>query len=102
MSTKFTNKDLRESLAESLGINKKEALEESYVAQQKPFNLRTEMLSDKNKRNHVELYQAYIDTFNRISAELDSVDRDEVNSNHCAFRSLKIDETYNLNAIYLH
>ena len=33
---------------------------------------------------------------------LDTVDRLDVNSNHSRFRDLKIDETYNMNAIYLH
>jgi len=77
-------------------------ISEAYVAQEKQFNLPTELLSKANKHNHIELYTKYIEDFNRISAELDSVDRENVNSNVSKYRSLKIDETYNLNATYLH
>ena len=36
------------------------------------------------------------------AAELDTADRDAADSNGSQYRSLKIDETYNMNAIYLH
>ena len=37
-----------------------------------------------------------------MSIKLDTVEKDKANSNNSEFRSLKIDETYNLNAAYLH
>lgn len=77
------------------------SLNESLVAQKKPFDLKTDFLSDGNIQNHFELYEGYVETFNRISAELDSADR-EANSNHSSFKNLKHDETYNLNGAYLH
>lgn len=77
------------------------SLNESLVAQKKPFDLKTDFLSDGNIQNHFELYEGYVETFNRISAELDSADR-EANSNHSRFKNLKHDETYNLNGAYLH
>mgnify|MGYP003148606182 CR=1 FL=1 len=100
----FTKKDLRENIKKSLGFSdqKDEMLNESLVAQQKQFNLTTELLSSANKQNHIELYHQYIEDFNRISAELDTADRTNVSSNGSEYRSLKIDETYNMNAIYLH
>ena len=76
-------------------------LDESLVAQQKPFEIKTDFLSDANIENHISLYKGYIETFNEISAKLDSVDKD-ANSNHSDFKNLKHDETYNLNAAYLH
>jgi Fe-Mn family superoxide dismutase len=76
-------------------------LNESLVAQKKPFDVKTDFLSGGNIQNHIELYEGYVDTFNRISIELDSVDR-EANSNYSTYKSLKHDETYNLNAAYLH
>lgn len=76
-------------------------LNESLVAQKKPFDLKTDFLSDGNIQNHIELYDGYVQTFNRISAELDSADR-EANSNHSTYKNLKHDETYNLNGAYLH
>ena len=41
-------------------------------------------------------------TISSGSINIFTVDRDNVNSNKSEFRSLKIDETYNLNASYLH
>jgi Fe-Mn family superoxide dismutase len=77
-------------------------LDESLVAQQKKFNLNTEFLSTANKENHIELYQNYIKEFNQISSELDTVNRGTVDSNNSDYRNLKVAETYNMNAAYLH
>ncbi len=98
----FTNKDLRENIKKSLKMSNKKPLKESYVAQAKQFSLPTELLSPSNKRNHIELYDQYIKDFNKISAELDTADRSNASSNSSEYRSLKIDETYNMNAAYLH
>tara|TARA_Y100000592_G_C5468483_1_gene318036 strand:+ start:1269 stop:1952 length:684 start_codon:yes stop_codon:yes gene_type:complete len=95
------NKDVAKIISNSLGEEKKE-LNESLVAQDKQFSLPTEELSKRTKNNHLELYKGYIDAFNKISAELDGANTSDSNSNHSQFRSLKIDEVYNLNAIYLH
>jgi Fe-Mn family superoxide dismutase len=100
--SEFTDKDLRENIKKSLKISNKETISESYVAQTKQFNLSTELLSPSNKRNHIELYDQYVKDFNRISAELDTANRSDANSNMSDYRSLKIDETYNMNAAYLH
>lgn len=83
-------------------INETLKLNESLVAQEKKFNLNTEYLSDANKQNHVELYKNYIKEFNEISAKLDSVNRGSSDSNNSEYRNLKVAETYNMNAAYLH
>ena len=99
----LTNKDIKDNIKMTLGLDQEDnELNESYVAQAKQFNLATEFLSSANKRNHQELYDQYVKDFNQISAELDTVDRDSVTSNHSQYRSLKIDETFNLNGAYLH
>lgn len=77
-------------------------LDESYVAEQKPFKQVSELVSQKSKESHTELYRTHIETLNKVSAELDTADRQDVNSNHSSFRTLKIDETSNLNAVWLH
>lgn len=95
------NKDLKENIRQSLGMNK-EDLQEALVIQAKPFSVPTESLSGENIKNHYALYEQYIADFNSISAQLDTVDRQDASSNHSNLRSLKIDEVYNLNAAYLH
>jgi len=95
-------KDVAKNIRESLGLDNNETIQESLVAQPKPFSIPTESLSGENIRNHYSLYEQYIKDFNEVSAQLDTADRNNVSNNHSAFRSLKIDETYNLNAAYLH
>ena len=100
---KEIRKVIRESLGKNTGnTNSKKNLDESYVTQAKKFVLTTELLSEKNKKAHQELFEKYVETLNRVSAELDGADRSDANSNHSTFRSLKIDETFNLNGAFLH
>ena len=100
---KAIRKAIRESFGKNTNINTiKKNLDEAYVTQAKKFNLTTELLSEKNKKAHQELFEKYVDTLNRVSAELDGANRADANSNHSTFRSLKIDETFNLNGAFLH
>ena len=94
------NSDIERIISESLNI--KAPLDESLVAQQKTFNLATEFQSGATKKAHYGLYHKYLEAFNRINAELDTVDRSAASSNGSVYRSLKEDETYNMNAVYLH
>lgn len=66
------------------------------------FPLKTEKLSGTTKSSHENLYHGYVDAFNKTSSALDAAARDQAKSSASAFRSLKDDETYNLNAIKLH
>jgi len=95
------NEKIKNNVKKDLGLEK-DNLNEALIANEKSFNLNTEFLTVKNKNNHSELYKQYIKDFNEISAKLDTADRSQVSSNHSAFRQLKIDETYNMNAAYLH
>src|SRR5271166_190687 len=72
-------------------------LAEAYVAEAKPYSLVTEFLSQKAKDAHTQLYKSYVETLNRVSSELDTAERSKADSKHSEFRSLKLDETYNLN-----
>ena len=81
----------------------KNIMNESYVAEPKKFKQLSDTVSQKTKDAHYsDLYLKYVESFNKTSAELDSVDRNDANTRHSKFRSLKLDETYNLNAMYLH
>ena len=98
----ISNKDVKSIIRNSLGLEQKSRVDEALVAQTKTYDLKTEFLSGKNKQAHKELYESYVENFNKISAELDTADRDNASANHSQFRSLKIDETYNMNALYQH
>ena len=86
------------SKPKQLGTTIKEAL----IAIPRAFLLKTEKLSGRTKEAHEILYKKYVEAFNKVSSELDSVNKEEANSNHSAFRSQKADECYNLNAVKLH
>jgi len=75
---------------------------EALVTTPEAFILKTEKLSKSTKESHEALYRKYVDSFNRTSSELDGANTQEANCFRSAFRSLKIDECRNLNAIKLH
>jgi superoxide dismutase, Fe-Mn family len=87
---------------ENAALPSLETVNESFVAEPKQFKQVTEFVSQKTKTAHVEKYKGYIDSFNRVSSELDTANRSDVNCRHSEFRSLKMDETWNLNAVWLH
>jgi Fe-Mn family superoxide dismutase len=77
-------------------------LDESYVAEPKPYKQVSELVSQKTKDAHTELYKKYVETLNAVSTELDTAERSSADSRHSDFRSLKLDEAYNLNSVWLH
>lgn len=79
-----------------------EQLDESFVAEPKTYRQVSELVGQKTKDAHNALYKDYVETFNRTSAELDTADRGASNSRHSEFRSMKMDEALNLNAVWLH
>jgi Fe-Mn family superoxide dismutase len=99
----FLTDEAKKVIKDTLKLKEKDNLvNEAFAAQPKQVNVRTDFLSPGNIQNHVDLYHGYIKNFNKASTSLDSVDRSDVNSNNSSFRSLKIDETYNMNGAYLH
>jgi len=97
----MNDKTLKQIIREELGM-KPNQINESYVTQAKKYNLNTELLSDKNKAAHQKLLENYVASLNEISTKLDTVPKEDLNPNHSEYRSLKIDEVYNINAAYLH
>lgn len=83
-------------------IGSRQTVSEAYVASQKPFKQVSELVSQKTKDSHTELYKGYIESVNAVSSKLDTADKSASNSRHSDFRSLKLDEAYNLNATWLH
>lgn len=101
MSNYLFDKNIKNNISDFIKAEMN-SLNEAYVAQQKQFDIKTDFLTDANIDNHIKLYKGYIESFNQISAQLDTVDRSKANSNNSDYRSFKIDETYNLNGAYLH
>ena len=97
----MNDKTLKEIIQEELNLNSI-AINESYVTQAKKYTLSTELLSNKNKAEHQKLLEKYVASLNEVSTKLDTADLDKANPNHSEFRNLKIDETFNMNAAYLH
>lgn len=95
-------KDLVKKAVTSTVTSKLPSLDEAFHHEPKPFKQVSELVSQKTKSAHTELYKGYIDSFNRTSKELDTVEKTDVNPRHSKFRSLKIDETFNINAMWLH
>jgi len=79
-----------------------DAIQESYVAEPKSYSQVSEFVSQRTKDAHTKLYQEYVETLNRVSAELDTAKRSESNNRHSEFKSLKCDESHNLNGVWLH
>jgi len=77
-------------------------LSEAYVAEPKQFKQLSDSVSSKSKEAHAALYKGYVESLNKVSSELDAVERDQANPRHSQFRTLKLDEAYNANAVYLH
>jgi Fe-Mn family superoxide dismutase len=96
------NEILKKAVAESVTSNLPKVFTEAYVAEPKQFKQVTEYVSQKTKDSHVELYKGYVSSLNTISSKLDTANRSETNPRHADYRSLKLDETYNLNAVWLH
>jgi Fe-Mn family superoxide dismutase len=96
------NDNIKKVIKDTLSVDdEKDRLDESFIAQPKKFNIKSDFLSSENVSNHIDLYEDYIGNFNLTSAKISS-HKDDSNSNHSDYRSTKIDETYNMNASYLH
>ena len=54
------------------------------------------------KWHHDTHYAGYVNKRNEVEKELSSVDRSKANVNYSAFRSLKLEETWNGNGMVLH
>jgi Fe-Mn family superoxide dismutase len=90
--------------AESVSKPLPKLIKEAVILTPKAFVLKTEYQSTTTKENHFKLYKNYVDSFNKISSKLDTVDKvqEPNNASNSEFRRLKLDEQSNLNAVKLH
>tara|TARA_B100000282_G_C31697229_1_gene474436 strand:+ start:138 stop:833 length:696 start_codon:yes stop_codon:yes gene_type:complete len=98
---KLFNSKAKQAIRKTLKSANKN-LNEAYIAQEKKFDINTDFLSNENIANHIKLYQDYLEKFNKCSAKLDSIDKAAAHTNHSDYRSVKADETFNMNGAYLH
>lgn len=89
---------------EAMGLRRemRGSVSESYVAEPKPYTQVSEFVSQKTKDAHTVLYKRYVETLNRVSAELDTAPRGDADSDHSEYRCLRFDETRCLNSVWLH
>ncbi|MFA6049927.1 MAG: Fe-Mn family superoxide dismutase [Candidatus Paceibacterota bacterium] len=83
-----------------VAVSKK--LQEAFTVIPRSFLMKTERLSDRTKQAHEVLYKEYVEAYNKLSVGLSAANTEEAKSSTSAYRSLKVDEVYNLNAIKLH
>ena len=102
LEEKGLNHNKSEKVLSGSNVQTSSVISESYVTQAGKFNLQTELLSSKNKKAHQELLEGYVKELNNIAARIDGSDKSSANLNNSEFRSLKMDETYNHNAAFLH
>lgn len=95
-------KAVKESISKNVPSHDDIPLQEAYVAEPKKFKQVTEFVTQKTKDAHTELYKGYVESLNKVSAELDTANRSEANPRHSEYKSLKKDEVFNLNATWLH
>lgn len=93
--------DVQKIIRNSLQLDEPETLNESYAAQEKTYDLNTELILSKTKDTHKKLYSSYVESLNLASAQLDTVDK-KLSAGTSEFRSIKLNEQYNMNATYLH
>jgi Fe-Mn family superoxide dismutase len=95
-------KDLQDKVLYEIKKSLGDDLQEAYVTQAKKYEVSTELLSQKTKNSHQEILEAHVKKLNEVSAYLDTAERELADPNNSKLRSLKEDETYNLNASFLH
>lgn len=96
-------KDFKKNfIVENKKTENKTEIKEAYNVQVKPVSLKTDLLSPKSVESHQNLMKGYAAALNKISIKLDAVDRSDANANSSEFRNLKLDESFNCNATFLH
>lgn len=80
--------------------SEKSEINEDYSVQKKKVTQNTKKVSDKTKEYHENLYSAYVDSLNYVSAKVSAYDMSK--GSLVEFAALKREETRLLNAVYLH
>lgn len=95
-------RDVKKIVKEAVSALAPEPITEAYVATPKQYDIPTEALPAETKSAHTELYKNYVKSLTSVSSELDTASRKDANYRSSELGSLKRDEVFNLNAVYLH
>ena len=95
---------IENSAAKLVSVTKvvSKTLRESFTIVPRSFVNKSEKLSDRTKEGHQSLYKKYVEAFNKLSISAAAADTEGAASTSSTYRSIKVDETFNLNAIKLH
>ena len=93
--------DIKKKVVSVINKTLTPTLNESYVSEPKKFDLRTELLSSKAKSTRQKDFEGFVESLNKISAQLDGADREAANEKSSDYRNLKVDEVHNMNAAFL-
>ena len=83
-----------------LGLNDI-TLSESYVTAAKKYDITSELLSEKSKAARQKEYEKCIEVLNKVSAQLDTANRQEANRFSSDFRHFKTEESHLLTSAFL-
>lgn len=97
-----TRKDSVATKSTSPSKSLKAKLNEAIIIIPRSFQLKTEFLSSVAKQAHELIYKSYVEALNKIGPAMDAAGTEEAKSTTSAYRSLKLDEVRNFNAIKLH
>lgn len=95
-------KIIKETIESQAGETVKESLDEALVHEKKLYGNHSRFVSEKTKEIHKELYDKYVESFNKSSAELDGIAKDYSDDSIAKYMCSKKGEQRSSNAIYLH
>lgn len=97
----MSDRRLEADVKRILGLNDESVLSESYVTAAKKYNVTSELLSEKSKTARQREYERSVEALNKVSANLDTANRQEANRFSSEFRHFKTDEAHLITAAFL-
>ena len=96
----MSDSKLETDIRKILGMNER-TLSESYVTAAKKYDVTSELLSEKSKAARQKEYEKYIEVLNKVSAQLDTANRQESNRFSSEFRHYKTEESHLMTTAFL-
>jgi len=96
----LTQADQVSSTSSSAGIES--VVHKKYQPKEFTIIMGQKKFSDKQIKDHLQLYEGYVNKRNEIDEALQTVDKSKANQTYSAFRGLKLSETFARNGSLLH